>query len=192
MSWQLTSRWHICPQSSSVARWSLRYPRRQSYGHCGPSHLSASSACADEAAEVAAKRKNKIHWNHLKLIISSTLPSIHSVLLIRSVRTSYLLHAIAHQLTWMDPRKIVLLSKRLPVSIKRFDALCFANSFGNIDVEMWRSQPRHTNSSWFFSPSPQSFHLLLWKWCWTDFVSAGVSIPAQEFQLLQPLHWRRH
>ena len=46
---------------ASIAYVSLNYdPRRCSYWHCGLSHLSASCACAGDAAEVAAaKRENE-------------------------------------------------------------------------------------------------------------------------------------
>ena len=43
-----------------------------------------------------------------------------------------------------DPRETYFLFQRLSVAIQRFNAVCFANSFGNIDVEVRRSQPRHT------------------------------------------------
>ena len=43
-----------------------------------------------------------------------------------------------------DPRETYFLFQRLSVAIQRFNAVCFANSFGNIDVEVRRSQQRHT------------------------------------------------
>jgi len=43
-----------------------------------------------------------------------------------------------------DPRETFFLFQRLPVTIRRFNAVCIANSFGNFEVEVRRNQPRHT------------------------------------------------
>jgi len=42
------------------------------------------------------------------------------------------------------PTRDIFLFQRLSGAIQRFNAVCFTNSFGNIDVEVRRSQPRHT------------------------------------------------
>jgi len=73
------------------------------------------------------------------------LPSRHSVLFIRSVRTSSLLR-LGHCISLItdDPRETFFLFQRLSVANQRINAVCFANSFGNIDVKVRRRQPRQT------------------------------------------------
>jgi len=120
------------------------------------SYLSISSACAAAAAEAVSKRKEdeytEIACNyHLLPIAFETFGPIIQVV------TDFI-SALGHRiLSITDDLRESFLSRRLSVAIQRFNADCFANSFGNIDVEVQRSQPEThhqqiTYSSWLFPP----------------------------------------
>ena len=109
-----------------------------------PSYLSISSACAASAAEAAAKRKEEKYTDiacsyHFFPIAFETFGPINQV------GTDFI-SALGHRISCNtdDPRDTFFLFQRLSVAIQRFNAICFANSFGNIDVEVRRCQPRHT------------------------------------------------
>jgi len=61
----------------------------------------------------------------------------------QTVRTSFLHWAIEYLLT-LTTHEIHFPFQCLSVTIQRFNAVCFANSFGNFEVEVRRNQPRHT------------------------------------------------
>jgi len=56
------------------------------------------------------------------------------------------IHALGHCISTHtdNPRDTFLLVQRRSVTIQRFNAVCFANSFGKFEVEVRRNQPRHT------------------------------------------------
>ena len=108
-----------------------------------PSYLCITSACAAPAAESAAERKEKEFPDSACNYHFFPLPSSQSVPLIRSVRISFLHWAIAfHPTPMTDERNFSFSNAFL---LLRFNAVCFVNSFGNIDVKERRSQPRHTH-----------------------------------------------
>ena len=104
-----------------------------------------SSACAATAAEAAAKRK-EIACNHnfFPIAFEAFGP-------INQVGTDFI-SALGYRTSSNtdDPRETFVPFQRLSVAIQRFNAVCFTNSFGNIDVEVQRSQPRHTLVRDFF------------------------------------------
>jgi len=78
-------------------------------------------------------------------------PLRRSVLYINQVGADFI-SALGHRISTHtdDPRETSFLFQRLSVTIQHFNAVCFANSFGNFEVEVRRNQPRHTYSSCFF------------------------------------------
>jgi len=109
-----------------------------------PSYLSMSSACAASAAEAAAKHNEEkyieIACNH------HFFPSpLRRSVLTMSVHADFI-SALSHRISTHtdDPRETFFLFQRLSVTIQRFNAVCFANSFGNFEVEVRRKQPRYT------------------------------------------------
>jgi len=101
-----------------------------------PSYLSMSSACAASAAD----KYTEIACNyHFFPIAFDTFGRINQV------GTDFI-SALGHRISLItdDPRETFFLFQRLSVAFQRFNAVCFANSFGNIDMEVRRSQPRHT------------------------------------------------
>ena len=109
-----------------------------------PSYLRITSACAASAAEAAAERKEKKYYEiacnyHFFPITFDTFGPVNQV------GTDFI-SALGHRISSNtdDPRETFSLFQRLSDAIQRFNAVCFANSFGNIDVEVRCSQPRHT------------------------------------------------
>ena len=109
-----------------------------------PSYLGITSACAASAAEAAAERKGKkysdIECNyHFFPIAFETFGPLNQV------GTDFI-SALSHRISSNtdDPRETYFLFQRLSVAIQRFNAVCFSNSFGNLDVEVRHSQLRHT------------------------------------------------
>ena len=118
-----------------------------------PSYLSITSACAASAAEAATERQEEKYSDiacnyHFFPIAFETFGPLNQV------GTDFI-SALGHRISSNtdDPREICFLFQRLSIAIQRFDAVCFTNSFGNIDVEVRRSQPRHTYIV-IFSPPP--------------------------------------
>jgi hypothetical protein len=104
-----------------------------------PSYLSITSACAASAAEAAAERKEKKYSDiacnyHFFPIAFETFGPLNQV------GTDFI-SALGHRISSNtdDPRETFFLFQRLSVAIQRFNAVCFSNSFGNIDVEVRRS-----------------------------------------------------
>jgi len=107
-------------------------------------YLSISSACAASAVEAATKRKedkyteNPCNYHFFTIVFESFGP-------INQVGTDFI-SALGHRISSITDgrRDKLFLFQRLFVAIQRFNAVCFGNSFSNIDVEVRRSQPRHT------------------------------------------------
>jgi len=109
-----------------------------------PSYLSTRSTFAASAAEVVAQRKQDKYTEmacnyHFFSIDFKTFGPINHV---GTDFISDLGHCISSITD--DPRETFSLLYRLSVAIQWFNAVCFVNSFGNIDVEVRSSQPRHT------------------------------------------------
>jgi len=109
-----------------------------------PSYLSMSSACAASTAEAAAKRQEdkyiEIACNyHFFPIAFETFGPINQV-------GADFISALGHRISThtYDPRETFFLFQRLSVTIQRFNAVCFAKSFGIFEVKVRRNQPRHT------------------------------------------------
>jgi len=113
-----------------------------------PSYLNISSACAASAAEAAAKRKEDkytdIACNYY------FFPSRHTVLLIRSVRTSSLLWAIVFYQSLMTHERHFSFSN---VFMLQFNGLMLSASPIHSAILMWKcdvySQPRHIVRDFF-------------------------------------------
>jgi len=111
-----------------------------------PSYLSLSSAC--ELCSLSSwiggqTQKREIYWNCMHhpffAIAFETFGPINQV-------GADFISALGHRISTHsdDPQETFFLFQRLPGKIQGFNAVCFTNSFGNIEVEVRRSQPRHT------------------------------------------------
>jgi len=103
-----------------------------------------SSACAASAAETADKRKEDKYIeiasnHHFFTIACETFGPINQV-------GADFISALGHRTsTHIDEqRKTFFHFQRLSVTSQRFNAVCFANSFANFEVEVRRYQPRNT------------------------------------------------
>lgn len=110
------------------------------------SYLSSSSA---HAAEAAAERKiskyTDIACTHPFLSIAfETLGPINQV-------GADFISALSLRISSNtdNPREMFLLFRRLSVATQRFNSVCFTTAFGNTDVGVRHSQPRHTSSRCF-------------------------------------------
>jgi len=110
-----------------------------------PSCLSISSACAAAAAEAAAKRKKDVYSTEIACNYHFFPLAFETLGPVNQVGTDFI-SARGNRISSVtdNPRETFFLFQRHSVVIPRFNAVCFANSFGNIDVEVRRSQPRHT------------------------------------------------
>jgi len=102
------------------------------------------ASCPASAAKAAAKCKEEKYFeiacnHHFFPIVFETFGPINQV-------GADVISALGHRISTNsdDPRDTFFILQRLSVTIQRFNAACFANSFGNFEVEVRRSQPRHT------------------------------------------------
>jgi len=107
------------------------------------SYLGLTSECAAAAAEAAAKRKEdkyiEISRSHLFFPVAfETFGPINQTGI-------DFLSTLGHRLSVItdDARETFFLFQRLSVAIQRFNAVCFTNSFGNVQAQFF-DQPRHT------------------------------------------------
>jgi len=138
----------------SMGRWSLRYLGRHFYWHCG-SLSPERIICLCMQPQQLKRRPNASEITMLKsraIIISFPSPSSHSVLLIRSVRTSSLLWAIAFHQSLMTHEINFSFSDAF---LLRFNRLMLSASPTRSAILMWKRDvtSRDTTSSWFFPAS---------------------------------------
>jgi hypothetical protein len=107
------------------------------------SYLSQTSSCAGSAAEAAATRKEE-KYSEISISYLFVPLAFETFGPINQACTDFL-SSLGHRLSLVsdDPRETSFLFQRLSVSIQRFNAVCFCNSFGNLPAQFF-DQPRRT------------------------------------------------
>jgi len=142
--WQRTPRWS---HSYSMARCSLGYlgcHHSLTQWPLLPEHniICFSSLSSWSGRQTQEDKYTEITYNyHFFPIAFESFGPINQV-------GTGLISILGHRISSIthDSREIFYLFQRLSFAIQRFNAVCYANLVGNIDVEARHSQPRHTDT----------------------------------------------
>jgi len=140
--------------SHSMASWSLRYLGRHSYWRCGPllpEYVIRLCSLSSWSGGHQTQRR-EINWNCMQSSFSFPSPLRRSVLLTRSVRTSFLHWAIESLFTLTTNERHFSFFNAFPL---RSSALMQSVSTIHSAILRWKCDvtSRHTPSSCFFSHS---------------------------------------